>query len=155
MVPMRPFALPAAALLAAGLAACTPTVKPTLSQAVADARAHRNATAELGCTAMASPLSVGFGFGESQVSDLAAPALDSAGKLLACHPQASAVVVGQADGHGTAQDQRALAAARVQAVVQELQRRGVAADRVQSQAEGAAPAGDDNRLVIIAEGRRW
>jgi hypothetical protein len=48
-----------------------------------------------------------------------------------------------------------LAAARVQAVVQELQRRGVAADRVQSQAEGAAPAGDDNRLVIIAEGRRW
>jgi outer membrane protein OmpA-like peptidoglycan-associated protein len=155
MVPMRSFALSAAALLAAGLAACTATVKPALSEAVVDARAHRNATAELGCTAMTSPVSVGFGFGESQVSDLAGPALDSASKLLTCHPQASAVVVGEADGHGTAQDQRSLAAARVQAVAQELQRRGVAADRVQTQAEGAAPTGDDNRLVILAEGRRW
>jgi len=35
------------------------------------------------------------------------------------------------------------------------QRRGVAADRLQTQAEGDAPAGDDNRLVILAEGRRW
>jgi outer membrane protein OmpA-like peptidoglycan-associated protein len=104
---------------------------------------------------LASPVTVGFGFGESQVSELATPALDSAGKLLTCHPQASAIVVGQADGHGTTQDQRALATARVQAVVQELQRRGVAADRVQAQSEGAAPAGDDNRLVIVAEGRRW
>jgi outer membrane protein OmpA-like peptidoglycan-associated protein len=155
MVPTRSFALPAAALLAAAIAACTPTVKPTLSEAVVAARAHHNATGALDCAPMASPLSVGFGFGESQVSELAVPALDSAGKLLTCHPQASALVVGQADGHGTAQDQRALATARVQAVAQELQRRGVAADRVQTQAEGAAPAGDDNRLVILAEGRRW
>jgi outer membrane protein OmpA-like peptidoglycan-associated protein len=155
MVPTRSFA-PAAALLALGLAACTtPTVKPTLSEAVADARAHRNATADAGCAPIAAPVSVGFGFGESQVSELAAPALDSAGQLLTCHPQARAVVVGQADGHGTAQEQRALAAARVQAVTQELQRRGVAADRVQTQSEGAAPTGDDSRLVILAEGRRW
>ena len=155
MVPMRFLALPAAALLTAALAACTATVKPTLSEAVVDARAHKNATAEVGCTPLASPVTVGFGFGESQVSELAVPALDSAGKLLTCHPQASAVVVGQADGHGTAQEQKSLAAARVEAVAQELQRRGVAAERLQTQTEGAAPAGDDNRLVILAEGRRW
>lgn len=145
----------AAVLLAAGLTACTtPHAKPTLSAAVVDARAHRDIAPET-CNPLASPLSVAFPFGESQVNELTAPALESAGKLLACHPQAGAIVVGQADGHGTAQDQHALANARVQAVVQELQRRGVAAGRLQTQVEGAAPTGDDNRLVVLAEGRRW
>ena len=145
-----------AVLLAAGLCACTtPHVKPTLSAAVVDARAHRNAAAGVTCNPLTSPLSIGFGFGESTLTELAAPALDDAGRLLTCHPQAGALVVGQADGHGTTQDQHALAAARIQAVVQELQRRGVAAGRLQTQAEGAAPAGDDTRLVILAEGRRW
>lgn len=157
MVSTRSFSLTfVAAVLSAGVAGCTtPHVKPTPSQAVADAHAHRNAAAEATCAPLASPLSVGFGFGESQVSEVAAPALDDAGRLLSCHPQASAIVVGQADGHGTPQDQKTLAAARVQAVVQELQRRGVPANRVQTQAEGTAPTGDDTRLVILAEGRRW
>jgi outer membrane protein OmpA-like peptidoglycan-associated protein len=158
MMPTRPIllALLPAAAAAASLAACTtPHVKPTLSQAVVDARAHKNASAQAACTPLISPLSVGFGFGEAQLSDIAAPALDSAGQLLTCHPQAAAIVVGAADGHGTAQEQTALAAARAQAVAQELQRRGVAAERVKTQVEGTAPAGDDNRLVILAEGRRW
>jgi outer membrane protein OmpA-like peptidoglycan-associated protein len=144
------------ALAAAGLAACTtPRVKPTLSQAVVDARAHRNTTAQAVCNPLASPLSVGFAFGESQINELAIPALQDAGQQLTCHPQANALIVGQSDSHGTPQQQAALATARAQAVAQELQGRGVVAARLQTQAEGAAPAGDDGHLVILAEGRRW
>jgi outer membrane protein OmpA-like peptidoglycan-associated protein len=143
-------------IAAAGLAACTTAhEKPTLSQAVAEARAHRNATAQASCSALASPVSVGFGFGESQLSELAAPPLATAGELLACHPQASALIVGLADGHGTDQEQAALARARAEAVAKDLQGRGVTPARLKTQAEGTAPAGDDNHLVILAEGRRW
>jgi outer membrane protein OmpA-like peptidoglycan-associated protein len=144
------------ALAAAGLAACTtPRVKPTLSQAVVDARAHRNTTAQATCGPLASPVSVGFAFAEAQINELAIPALQDAGQQLACHPQVSALIVGQADNHGTPQEQAALATARAQAVAQDLQGRGVAVARLQTQAQGAAPAADEGHLVILAEGRRW
>jgi len=158
MSPMRSLtsALAPALIAAAGLAACaTPTEHPTLSQAVVEARGHRNATAQATCGPLASPVSVAFPFGQAKLNELTAPALDSAAQMLACHAQAAAVVVGQADVHGTAQEQAALATARAQVVADDLKRRGVAPARLQTQIQGAAPTGDDSRLVILAEGRRW
>jgi outer membrane protein OmpA-like peptidoglycan-associated protein len=148
--------LPVLALVAAGLGGCiTHTAKPMLSRAVVDARAHRDVNKAATCGPLSSPVSVGFAFGEGQLNDLAAPALNEAGQGLACHPGAVVLVVGQADGHGTDAEQRQLAQARVSAVVKDLQARGVPAGRIQTQIQGTAPAGDARRLVVLAEGRRW
>jgi outer membrane protein OmpA-like peptidoglycan-associated protein len=142
--------------LALGLAGClTPTSKPAVSRAVLDARAHRNVDAVSACAALASPVSVGFAFAEQALNELATPALEGARQQLACHPDAAVLVVGQADLHGTAAEQHALAQARAEAVAQDLRARGVAAGRIQVQVEGAAPAGDARRLIVLAEGRRW
>ncbi len=69
-----------ACLGATALAACTtPHVNPQLSEAVVEARAHRNVPPEGVCPPNAlntvSPIMVGFGFGESDVNneDLALP----------------------------------------------------------------------------------
>jgi outer membrane protein OmpA-like peptidoglycan-associated protein len=149
--------LPLLALAAAsGLAGCvTHSAQPMLSRAVVDARAHRDVDKAATCGPLSSPVSVGFAFGENQLNDLAAPALNEASADLACHPEAVALVVGFADGHGAEAEQHQLAQVRLDAVVKDLQRRGVAAARIQTQVEGKAPAGDARRLVILAEGRRW
>lgn len=141
---------------ALGLAGClTPRVKPAPSKAVAEARAHRATPAPVVCPEPASPLSVGFGFGDAALGELTAQAMDQAGRTLACHPQLTALIVGQADGHGTEADRKALAQGRARAVAQALESRGVAAARLSVQVEGTAPAGDAGRMVILAEGRRW
>jgi outer membrane protein OmpA-like peptidoglycan-associated protein len=160
MTTLRPLPirfLPVLALAAAGgLAGCvTHTAQPMLSRAVVDARAHRDVDKVATCGPLTSPVSVGFAFGENQLNDLAAPALGQAGQDLACHPEAVALVVGQADGHGTEAEQHQLAQARVNAVVKDLETRGVAPARIQTQVEGKPPAGDARRLVVLAEGRRW
>lgn len=144
-------------LAALALGGCiTHSVRPTPSRAILEARAHHATTHEAkACPDLASPAEVEFGFNEGALSDLDTPALAKIAAALACHPGAGAVVVGQADGHGTAADRRKLAGDRAQAVVAELQRRGVAAGRVTTQVEGKEPAGDAQRLVILAEGRRW
>jgi outer membrane protein OmpA-like peptidoglycan-associated protein len=160
MTTLRPLPirlLPFLALAAAGgLAGCvTHTAQPMLSRAVVDARAHRDVDKVATCGPLTSPVSVGFAFGENHLNDLAAPALGQAGQDLACHPEAAALVVGQADGHGTQAEQHQLAQDRVDAVVKDLETRGVAPARLQTQVEGKAPAGDARRLVVLAEGRRW
>ena len=149
--------LPILALAAAsGLSGCvTHRASPMLSRAVIDARAHRDVDKAAVCGPLSSPASVGFAFGEGQLNELATPALNEAGQELACHPEAVALVIGQADGHGTDAEQRQLAQARAGAVAQDLRARGVAAARIQTQVQGAAPAGDPRRLVVLAEGRRW
>jgi len=146
----------AASLIAFGLAGCvTHHVTPTPSRAVAEALAHRNATRTATCPALSSPQSVGFPFGDATVVEQATPVLASLGQQLACHPQVGAVIVGQADGHGSDAEQRQLAQARAEAVAQDLRRRGVAATRLQVQVQGTAPAGDAAHLIVLAEGRRW
>jgi outer membrane protein OmpA-like peptidoglycan-associated protein len=146
----------AAALIAFGLAGCvTHHVTPTPSRAVAEALAHRNATQAAVCPALSSPQFVGFPFGESTLVELTTPVLLGIGQQLACHPQVSALIVSQADGHGTDAEQRQLAQARAEAVAQDLRRRGVPAARVQIQVQGTAPAGDERHLIVLAEGRRW
>jgi len=160
---MRTFTfLPGAAALALvlglglGLGGCvTHRSEPVASRAVLEARAHRGAPTPATCGALASPVSVGFAFGEPSLNEYAVPALESAGQQLACHPEVGVLVVGQSDGHGTVADQKTLAQARAEAVAKDLRARGVAAGRIQVQVEGAAPAGDARRLVVLAEGRRW
>jgi outer membrane protein OmpA-like peptidoglycan-associated protein len=152
----RRFLVLAALAAAAGLGGCvTHRVNPTLSRAVVDARAHRNVPRTAACPALSSPVSVGFAFSESSLNELAAPALRSAGQQLTCYPQVSAVIVGQADGHGTDVEQRQLAQARAEAVAQDLRGRGIVAGRLQTQVQGTAPEADAGRLVVLAEGRRW
>lgn len=145
------------ALGAGALGGClTHTVHPSVSQAVLDARAHKDVEQSRSCAALTSPTSVGFGFGEPRLSDLAIPELQSVAAELACHPQATAVVVGAADAHGSAAEQQALAQARSQAVVEWLENHGIAAGRLTSQVQGKKPpTGDETHLVILAEGRRW
>lgn len=152
---VRSFALLTFAVpLALAAAGCTTKVKPVLSKAVAEARQHRD-VAVAACPPVASPVSVGFGFGDASLNELAVPALEQAGQILACHPNVAAVVVGQADGHGTDQEQQALAAARAQIVIRELANRGAPRARITAQVQGTAPAGDASHLVVLAEGRRW
>jgi outer membrane protein OmpA-like peptidoglycan-associated protein len=142
--------------LALGLCGCvTQASKPVLSRAVVDARAHRDVDRAATCGPLSSPVSIGFAFGEPALSELAIPALEGAGQQLACHPEAAVLVVGQADGHGTAAEQHQLAQVRAGAVAQDLRGRGVAAGRIQTQVEGDPPTGDARRLVVMAEGRRW
>lgn len=154
---LRPAVLglaPVLALLA--VAACTTREKPVLSRAVIEARAGAKVKpeAKVVCGPLASPISVGFGFAESTLNELAVPALEDAGRQLACHPEAAAVVVGHAeDGHGTDAEQAKLASDRAQAVAADLRRRGVPAARVQVQT--AVPEADARHLVILAESRRW
>jgi outer membrane protein OmpA-like peptidoglycan-associated protein len=154
---LRPI-LPSALLLAAalGLSGCLTTeAKPKPSQAVLDARAHKDVDAVAKCGDLVSPISVGFGFGEGSLSELAAPNVDQARQALACHPDANVVIVGQADGHGTEQEQTQLAHNRAEVVAEALRSRGVSAGRLKTQTQGTAPSGDAQHLVILAEGRRW
>ena len=154
MMPMRPILL--VPLLAVGLSGCmTHKESPTLSLAVIEAREHRNADATAACTAIKSPIRVPFGFGESQINELALPALEDAAQLLSCHPHASVTIFAEADVHGTPQEQAELAKGRAQAVSDDLLSRGVVPARMQTQIQGEAPAGDDAHLVVVAEGRRW
>lgn len=152
----RRFLVLAALAAAAGLGGCTThRIEPTLSRAVVDARAQRDVTHAAPCPDLSSPVSVGFAFSESSLNELAVPALESVGLQLTCHPQVSALIVGQSDGHGTDAEQRQLAQARAEAVAQDLRGRGIVAGRLQTQVQGTAPQGDAGRLVVLAEGRRW
>ena len=150
---LRPFSL---LILTAVAAGCTTHVKPTLSKAVVEARAGaRTKTASpAACGPLTSPVSVGFGFGETTLNELDVPALENASQQLACHKDAVAVVVGGAEeGHGTEAEQATLAASRAQAVLADLRRRGVPAERISVQTK--APEADARHLIVMAEGRRW
>lgn len=153
---MRATTFAAALVLALPLAACfTPRVEPKVSQAVLDARAHRN-LAPTGCDASAapSPLSTGFAFNETALSPGARDALDLAAHWLGCHPQALAVVKGAADAHGTPAEQAALANRRVDAAVGYLTAHGVQSARIRRLGStDPEPAGE--HLLILAEGQRW
>jgi outer membrane protein OmpA-like peptidoglycan-associated protein len=149
-------ALPAVLAAAASLAGCaTPHSQPVLSHAVMDARAHLDASRTAACPAPASPTSIGFGFGEASLGDTANTPLERLATTLTCRPQVSALIVGEADGHGTAEDQKKLAQSRAQAVSDYLSAHGVAARRLAMQVEGKAPPAGEARMIVMAEGRRW
>ncbi|MDB5447838.1 MAG: hypothetical protein JWQ97_3155 [Phenylobacterium sp.] len=153
--------LAAAALLvtASALSGCvTPKAKPKISQAVLDARAHRDAPATPACpqTPLAEipPVMVGYAFNDAALPDVTGQPLAEAARWLACHPATAVAIKPDADSHGTPAEQDALARARAEAVQAYLASQGVTGDRVRLLARGAPePAGD--HLVIRAEGRRW
>lgn len=147
-------ALAAAALLSG---CATPHLKPKISQAVLDARAHRNAPAAPACPtaplAEVSPVLAGFPFDEATLADWLRQSLEPSARWLACHSTLT-VIKPDADGHGTAAEQDRLAAARGAAVRDYLAAQGVPAGRIRVLARGQAePAGE--HFLIRAEGRRW
>lgn len=151
--PLLTLAALGAAALTAGCVTHRST--PTLSKAVLDARAHRDVPATLTCPDLASPTSIAFGFEDADPGELNTQPLLKLAQGLNCHPQATALIVAQADGHGTEAEQQALAEKRAAAVRDSLAGHGVAAGRITVQIAGKAPPGDPTHVTILAEGRRW
>ena len=144
---------------AAALAACTtPHVQPKLSQAVIDARAHRDVPPQGVCPDTAlntiSPVMVGYGFGESELDKSLAEPLAEPARWLACHPATVAVIKPDADSHGADAEQDALALRRAEGVRNFLTGHGVAPARIRIlRRKEATPTG--SIFLIRAEGRRW
>src|SRR6266545_1468130 len=107
-------------LAAAGaLAGCmTPRVKPQLSQAVIDARAHRDAPGAAACPqdplTTVAPVLVGFAFDESELTEAMRLPLAAPAQWLVCHPTTAAVIKPDADSHGSEAEQDALAQRRAE-----------------------------------------
>jgi peptidoglycan-associated lipoprotein len=149
-------ALTGAAALAA--ACTTPVQHPQLSQAVVDARAHRNVPPEGVCPETplnsVSPLFVGFPFGEYKMDDTLSRPVSEPARWIACHTATPIVIKPDADTHGTDAEQNALAQRRAEAVRNYLVAHGVAAERIRIlRRNEAAPTGPV--FLITAEGRRW
>jgi outer membrane protein OmpA-like peptidoglycan-associated protein len=144
---------------ALGAAGCTTkVVQPTLSQAVIDARARRNAPPPPACTAdpvtTVSPVTVGFAFNDDELTQAMGQQLDRPAKWLACRPAVPAVIRPDADGHGSPAEQDALARRRAEQVRAYLVAQGVPAQRIQILGRaGTEPKGEI--VLIRAEGRRW
>jgi outer membrane protein OmpA-like peptidoglycan-associated protein len=144
----------------AALAGClTPQAVVHESQAVVDARAHRDAPPAPACpqTALAemSPLMLGFAFDEAvQTPPMGKPLADAA-RWLACHPATQVVIKPDSDGHGTEAQQDQLARNRADVARNYLTAHGVAPARIQVLARGAAAPSSGEVFLIQAEGRRW
>ena len=144
---------------AAAISACTtPVAKPVLSQAVADARAHKDVPPEGACPDTplnsVSPLFVGFPFGESKMDAALSQPVTEPARWIACHTATPIVIKPDADAHGTDAEQDMLAQRRAEAVRNYLIAHGVAAQRIRIlRRNEAAPTGQV--FVINAEGRRW
>lgn len=144
---------------AAALAACTtPVAKPVLSQAVIDARAHRDVPQEGACPETpldsVSPLFVGFPFSEYKMDATLSQPVSEPARWIACHTATPIAIKPDADSHGTDAEQDALAQRRAEAVRNYLIAHGVAAQRIRVlRRNEAAPGGQV--FVINAEGRRW
>jgi len=144
---------------AVALAACTtPVAKPQLSQAVIDARAHRDVPPEGVCPETplkdVSPLFVGFPFGEYKMDGALSVTVSEPARWIACHTATPIVIKPDADTHGTDAEQDTLAQRRAEAVRNYLIAHGVAAERIRIlRRNEAAPTGQV--FLITAEGRRW
>jgi outer membrane protein OmpA-like peptidoglycan-associated protein len=144
---------------AAALAGCmTPQAKPQLSQAVLDARAHRDTPVTAACPDVTlsalSPVVVGFAFNDIELTEGMTGPLEQPARWLVCHAAVSAVIRPDADSHGTDAEQDALARRRAEGVRDDLSARGVPAAQIRILRRGEAePTGDV--LLIRAEGRRW
>jgi outer membrane protein OmpA-like peptidoglycan-associated protein len=152
-------ALAAGLVCAAALSGClTPHVKPTLSQAVVQARAGAGQTSAA-CPAEASstapPIDIGFGFDDATVSEVGRQRLAEAVRWLACNRQTQVVIAPNADRHGDAAHQDDLASRRAQAVVAELRSQGAKDAVIQTLARGAADPVTAPHLLITAKGRGW
>jgi outer membrane protein OmpA-like peptidoglycan-associated protein len=145
-------ALTAASILLSGC--LTQRARDQPSPAILETRAAEHQVAESACASVAStPVFVGFGFNEGDLTELQQPYLDPALTWAHCNPNAPIVVQPGSDGHGSQAEQQDLASRRGQAVAAYLRSHGVTAP-VTVLAQGAAePAGP--HLLVQAQGRRW
>jgi outer membrane protein OmpA-like peptidoglycan-associated protein len=144
---------------AAALTGCiTPQVKPKESQAVLDARAHRDVPAPPSCAeqplSAVSPALLGFGFNAAAFDPTMKGPLDAAVRWLGCHPGVPVAISAESDGHGPAAEQDQLARRRAEVARDYLTGQGIAADRIRLLARGAAAPGGEV-FTINAQGRRW
>ena len=154
----RPGLALALLLAALGLSGClTPRAKVHVSQAVQDARAHRDVAQAAACPqtplATASPVQASFAFDEAALDATSGPPLAAAAQWLACH-STPVVIKPEADGHGTAAEQDDLARKRAEVVASYLTERGVPPGRIRVLARGQ-DAPDGEVFLVSAEGRRW
>jgi outer membrane protein OmpA-like peptidoglycan-associated protein len=144
---------------AAALSGClTPHAKPTLSQAVVQARAGagaKPAACPSSDVSTVSPLEVAFGFDEATVPEVGHKRLADAARWLACNPQVEVVIRPDADRHGDAAHQNDLAQHRAQAVSADLRSLGAKDAVIHMLARGAADPVSAPHMVIAAKGRGW
>ncbi len=152
-------ALAVSLISAAALSAClTPHVKPTLSQAVVEARAAaaaKPAACPSSDVSTISPVEVGFGFDEATVPEAAHKRLAAAAQWLVCNPHVEAVIQPDADRHGDAAHQNDLAQRRGQAVVDALRSLGARDAVIRLLPRGGADPVTAPHLLISAKGRGW
>ena len=158
----RPALIPAFAVALAGaasLSGCfTPSVKPTPSPAILEARAGAGAKAPA-CPAAdlasISPVDVGFGFDDATISPEGQERLGAAAKWLACNPKVAVAILPDADNHGDAAHLKDLAQRRAVAVQARLRALGATAAVIHLLPRGAPDNVAGPHLVINAQGRGW
>lgn len=156
----RPRTLAALTIVAVALAGCmAPRFKEHPSEAILQARAHRDVPPAPACTSTdvsaISPVSAEFPFDDATLAEEGRTALEAAMPWIICHPDTPIVIKPAADSHGTAQEQADLAQRRAETVRTYLIGHGVASARITALALNAAEPAGPPHLVILAEGRRW
>jgi len=144
---------------ATALSGClTPTVKPSPSRAVIEARG-RAGTQAAACTTQAlaaiSPVDVGFGFDDAEIDPVGQRRLETAAHWLSCNPKTEVVILPDADNHGDAAHLRDLAQRRAQTVEARLRALGATTAVVRILPRGGADPLTTPHLVINAQGRGW
>jgi outer membrane protein OmpA-like peptidoglycan-associated protein len=152
-------ALAVSLVCATALSAClTPHVKPTLSQAVVQARAAAGAkppACPSSDVSTISPVEVAFGFDEATVPEVGHRRLAAAATWLTCNPRVPVVIRPEADRHGDAVHQNDLAGRRAQAILDELRSLGAKDAVIQILARDAPDPVSAAHLAIVAKGRGW
>jgi outer membrane protein OmpA-like peptidoglycan-associated protein len=144
---------------AAALSGClTPRVQPPPSAAVLQARAasgHKTAACTPGGLDAISPVDVGFGFDDAEISEVGQKRLAAAAAWLGCNPGIQAVILPDADNHGDAAHLGDLAQKRALAVQARLRALGATAAVIRLLPRGAADPLTAPHLVVNAQGRGW
>lgn len=146
-------------LCAAALSGClTPHVRPTPSQAVAQARSSASAK-PAACSsdelAAVSPVEMAFAFDDVTISEAGQKRLAQAAAWLVCNPHVEVVIVPDADNHGDAAHLKDLAQRRAQAAADQLRTLGAKEAVIRILARGAPDPVTAPHLVINAQGRGW
>ena len=139
--------------------ALRPSLHPLPSAAVLDARARaavRNDEVQPragGCPETRPAVTIRFAFDSADLMSAERDALNEAAMWLACTPDSSVRIAGQADHLGSADRRREIADQRAAAVAAHLQDRGVAPGRIVRAAPGDDDHGDGFQIQAI--GRGW
>jgi len=144
---------------ATALSGClTPHAKPTTSKAILDARARVGAkTAACSGEALdaVSPVNVGFAFDDAAIDPAAQRRLAAAAKWLACNAGVEAVILPDADNHGSDAHMAELAQQRAVAVQAQLRTLGATSTVIHMLPRGGKDPVSAPHMLLLAEGRGW